>query len=195
MANSFPTSGQFDAVAIIDVKQLGEIKEITNQIQKPISQIYGLCLEQLSGYGLNIDFDAMYQKFLNQGKTESDAIKKVFQTISNHHQIAMGYSSEKNYSLDIDLIAQKTNLPRLGTMACLNYLKKEEYIKEINKYEFSQLQIIEPLQNLNIFLKKHTQYEKIIDVLIIVLATVVILFPFEVYRGGTSRGGGRWRCV
>lgn len=95
-----------------------------------------------------------------------DAIKKVFQTISNHHQIAMGYSSEKNYSLDIDLIAQKTNLPRLGTMACLNYLKKEEYIKEINKYEFSQLQIIEPLQNLNIFLKKHTQYEKIIDVLI-----------------------------
>ena len=34
VANSFPTSGQFDAVAIIDVKQLGEIKEITNQIQK-----------------------------------------------------------------------------------------------------------------------------------------------------------------
>ena len=32
--NSFPTSGQFDAVAIIDVKQLGEIKEIANQIQK-----------------------------------------------------------------------------------------------------------------------------------------------------------------
>ena len=32
--NSFPTSGQFDAVAIIDVEQLGEIKEITNQIQK-----------------------------------------------------------------------------------------------------------------------------------------------------------------
>ena len=34
VTNSFPTSGQFDAVAIIDVKQLGEIKEITNQIQK-----------------------------------------------------------------------------------------------------------------------------------------------------------------
>ena len=32
--NSFPTSGQFDAVAIIDVKQLGEIKEVANQIQK-----------------------------------------------------------------------------------------------------------------------------------------------------------------
>ena len=34
VANSFPTSGQFDAVVMIDVKQLGEIKEITNQIQK-----------------------------------------------------------------------------------------------------------------------------------------------------------------
>ena len=34
VTNSFPTSGQFDAVAIIDVEQLGEIKEITNQIQK-----------------------------------------------------------------------------------------------------------------------------------------------------------------
>ena len=34
VTNSFPTSGQFDAVAIIDVKQLGEIKEVVNQIQK-----------------------------------------------------------------------------------------------------------------------------------------------------------------
>jgi len=34
VSNSFPTSGQFDAVAIIDVKELVEIKEITNQIQK-----------------------------------------------------------------------------------------------------------------------------------------------------------------
>ena len=34
VANSFPTSGQFDAVAIIDVKQLGKIKEVVNQIQK-----------------------------------------------------------------------------------------------------------------------------------------------------------------
>ena len=30
----FPTSGQFDAVAIIDVKELIEIKEVANQIQK-----------------------------------------------------------------------------------------------------------------------------------------------------------------
>jgi len=34
VANSFPTSGQFDAVAIIDVEKLIEIKEVTNQIQK-----------------------------------------------------------------------------------------------------------------------------------------------------------------
>ena len=32
--NSFPTSGQFDAVAIIDVQQLIQIKEVANQIQK-----------------------------------------------------------------------------------------------------------------------------------------------------------------
>jgi len=34
VSNSFPTSGQFDAVAIIDVEQLLEIKEVANQIQK-----------------------------------------------------------------------------------------------------------------------------------------------------------------
>ncbi len=34
VSNSFPTSGQFDAVAIIDVKELIEIKEVANQIQK-----------------------------------------------------------------------------------------------------------------------------------------------------------------
>jgi len=31
--DSFPVSGQFDAVALIDVKQLSEIKDITTQIQ------------------------------------------------------------------------------------------------------------------------------------------------------------------
>ena len=34
VSNSFPTSGQFDAVAIIDVLELVEIKEVANQIQK-----------------------------------------------------------------------------------------------------------------------------------------------------------------
>ena len=32
--NSFPTRGQFDAVAIIDVDKLIQIKEVANQIQK-----------------------------------------------------------------------------------------------------------------------------------------------------------------
>lgn len=34
ITDSFPTSGQFDAVAIINVSDLGKIKEVTNQIQK-----------------------------------------------------------------------------------------------------------------------------------------------------------------
>ena len=34
ISDSFPTSGQFDAVAIIDVKQLSQIKEIATIIQK-----------------------------------------------------------------------------------------------------------------------------------------------------------------
>jgi DNA-binding Lrp family transcriptional regulator len=34
ITDSFPTSGQFDAVAIIEVKELGQIKEVTNQIHK-----------------------------------------------------------------------------------------------------------------------------------------------------------------
>jgi len=31
--DSFPVSGQFDAIALIDVKQLREIKDVTTQIQ------------------------------------------------------------------------------------------------------------------------------------------------------------------
>jgi DNA-binding Lrp family transcriptional regulator len=34
IVDSFPTSGQFDAVAVIDVEQLIQIKEVTNEIQK-----------------------------------------------------------------------------------------------------------------------------------------------------------------
>ena len=32
--DSFPTSGQFDAVALVEVDELGKIKDITNIIQK-----------------------------------------------------------------------------------------------------------------------------------------------------------------
>jgi DNA-binding Lrp family transcriptional regulator len=34
IVDSFPTSGQFDAVAIIEVEQLIQIKEVTTEIQK-----------------------------------------------------------------------------------------------------------------------------------------------------------------
>jgi len=34
ITDSFPTSGQFDAVAIINVEQLVQIKEVANRIQK-----------------------------------------------------------------------------------------------------------------------------------------------------------------
>ena len=34
MLESFPVSGQFDAVAVIQVKELNEIKDVTNEIQK-----------------------------------------------------------------------------------------------------------------------------------------------------------------
>jgi len=34
VSDSFPTSGQFDAVAIINVEQLIQIKEVANKIQK-----------------------------------------------------------------------------------------------------------------------------------------------------------------
>ena len=34
VTDSFPTSGQFDAIVIIDVKELSQIKDIANQIQK-----------------------------------------------------------------------------------------------------------------------------------------------------------------
>ena len=34
VSDSFPTSGQFDAVAIVDVQELSEIKDVAHQIQK-----------------------------------------------------------------------------------------------------------------------------------------------------------------
>ena len=34
ITESFPVSGQFDAVAVIDVKELSGIKDITTEIQK-----------------------------------------------------------------------------------------------------------------------------------------------------------------
>lgn len=93
-------------------------------------------------------------------------IKNVFQTISNIHQIAIGYSSEENYELDLDVIAQKVKLSRSDTNSCIKYLIKEEFIKELNEYQYSKIKITAPVQNLNRFLKSYKKFEKIIDILI-----------------------------
>lgn len=93
-------------------------------------------------------------------------IKNVFQTISNIHQIAIGYSSEENYELDLDVIAQKVKLSRSDTNSCIKYLIKEEFIKELNEYQYSKIKITAPVQNLNRFLKSYMKFEKIIDILI-----------------------------
>ena len=93
-------------------------------------------------------------------------IKNVFQTISNIHQIAIGYSSEENYELDLDVIAQKVKLSRSDTNNCIKYLIKEEFIKELNEYQYSKIKITAPIQNLNRFLKSYMKFEKIIDILI-----------------------------
>ena len=34
VSESFPVSGQFDAVAVIDIEELSQIKDITTEIQK-----------------------------------------------------------------------------------------------------------------------------------------------------------------
>ena len=34
VSDSFPTSGQFDAVAVVDVNELTQIKDVANNIQK-----------------------------------------------------------------------------------------------------------------------------------------------------------------
>ena len=39
ITDSFPTSGQFDAVAIIEVEQLVQIKEVANKYLKPNQRV------------------------------------------------------------------------------------------------------------------------------------------------------------
>ncbi len=95
-----------------------------------------------------------------------EKIKNVFQTVSNIHQIGIGYSSEENYELDLDVVAQKVKLSRADTNSCIKYLIKEEFIKELNEYQHSKIKITAPIQNLNRFLKSYLKFEKIIDILI-----------------------------
>ena len=53
---------------------------ITNQIQKPVCQIYGLCVEQIPGYKNNTNFDLIYNTCKKAGKSEIDSIKKVMES-------------------------------------------------------------------------------------------------------------------
>ena len=51
---------------------------ITNQIMKPVSQIFGLCLEDISGFCKDIaEFNNIYKKQLSMGKSINDSIKKM----------------------------------------------------------------------------------------------------------------------
>jgi len=52
---------------------------ITNQIQKPVCQIYGLCLEQIPGYKSNTDFELQKNKYIKSGKDEYDSNKKIIE--------------------------------------------------------------------------------------------------------------------
>jgi ATP-dependent DNA helicase RecQ len=111
------------------------------------------------------DIDNLKRKWkINYPNLEN--IKKVFQSISNFHQIGIGYFSENNYELDLDLIAQKVKLSRTVTYSCIKYLINENFIKELNEYQYSKIQIIAPIQNLNRFLKSYSKFENIIDIII-----------------------------
>ena len=49
---------------------------ITNQIMKPVSQIFALCLKDLPGFTKNIiEFDNKYKVYLDKGKSKNDSIK------------------------------------------------------------------------------------------------------------------------
>ncbi len=51
---------------------------ITNQIMKPVTQIFALCLEEIPGFRKNIDdYQKVYDKAIKAGKSENDAIKKM----------------------------------------------------------------------------------------------------------------------
>ena len=51
---------------------------ITNQIMKPVSQIFGLCLEEINGFCKDIkEFNNIFNKQLSAGKSNNEAIKKM----------------------------------------------------------------------------------------------------------------------
>lgn len=49
---------------------------ITNQIMKPVTQIFALCLDKLPGYKNNLEsFNLEYKKYIDKGKSINDSIK------------------------------------------------------------------------------------------------------------------------
>ena len=53
---------------------------ITNQILKPVSQIFGLCLEELPGFNGDIkEYQSVYDKSINSGKSINESIKKMLE--------------------------------------------------------------------------------------------------------------------
>ena len=52
---------------------------ITNQIMKPVCQIYGLCLENIPGYRNNTNYESMMIKFEESGLDRLSATKKVLE--------------------------------------------------------------------------------------------------------------------
>ena len=49
---------------------------ITNQIMKPVSQIFALCLKDIPGFSKNIlEFDNKYRTYRDKGKSKNDSIK------------------------------------------------------------------------------------------------------------------------
>ena len=53
---------------------------ITNQIMKPVTQIFALCLDKIPGYRNNIDkLNSTYDDYIKKGKTENEAIKHMIE--------------------------------------------------------------------------------------------------------------------
>ena len=49
---------------------------ITNQIMKPVSQIFALCLKELPGFSKDIkEFDNKYNLYIKKGKSVNESIK------------------------------------------------------------------------------------------------------------------------
>lgn len=50
---------------------------ITNQIQRPVGQMFALAIDQLDGYSSKVNYDSMLQEFIESGLDEEDATLKV----------------------------------------------------------------------------------------------------------------------